>query len=76
MTIEDAKRDLPRILVKMPNGKTYTGRVSGRKLQFPIITVLYDGKLHSKGHPPWIDFSSTWEQVAKKATDGTLIIYC
>lgn len=76
MTIDDAKRELPNILVQMPDGKTYNGRVTGRALEFPMVSVQYDGKLHSKGHRPWIDFQSTWAQIARKATDGTSIIYC
>lgn len=75
MTISDAKRELPDVLVKMPNNKIYRGRVSGRKLQFPMVTVLHDDKLFSKGWPPWIDFETTWEQIARKATDRTPIIY-
>jgi len=76
MTIDQAKRDLPPVLVKMPDGKTYTGRVSGRLNRFPTVTVPYDGKLHSKGPLPWIDFHTSWAQVARVATDGSAITYC
>ncbi len=76
MTISDAKRELPSVLVKMPNNKTYWGRVSGRKLQFPTVTILHGDKLFSKGRRPWIDFKTSWEQIARKATDRTPIIYC
>ena len=75
MTIDDAKRNLPNVLVQMPDSKTHWGRVTGRALKFPMVSVPYDGKLHSKGHPPWIDFETSWEQIARKATDGTPIIY-
>ena len=76
MTIDQAKRDLPPVLVTMPNGKTYTGRVSGRLRRFPLVSVPYDGVLHSASPQPWIDFETSWAQIARKATDGTPIMYC
>ncbi len=76
MTIQDAKRDLPSVLVTMPNGKTYSARVSGRLNNQATVTVPYDGKLHTAGPKPWIDFHTSWAQIARKATDGTAIVYC
>ena len=76
MTIEEAKRELPSVSVKMPNGKIYPGRVTGRCNPHPTVTIQYDYKIHSKSPKPWIDFQCSWAQVARKATDGTPIIYC
>ena len=75
MNIEQAKRDLPNILVKMPNGKTVTGKVSGRLLPLAQVSVPYDGKIHSHGPKPWIDFNTSWAQIARCATDNSAITF-
>ncbi len=81
MTPAQARADLPNILVRMPNGKTYTARVTGRMNQFPTVTISFCHQQHAKhlhdfGGSPWIDFQSTWEQVARCATNNEPILYC
>jgi len=68
MNIEDAKRDLPNVRVKMPNGTTFIGKVTGRKNRFPTVSVLFSecGEF---------SFQTSWAQIARKATDGTSITY-
>lgn len=75
MTIAEVKKQLPNVQVTMPNGKTYIGRVSGRLNHFPTVTVDYDGILHSKGPPPWIDFHPTWTKVTYSVNTTTPLIY-
>jgi len=68
MNIAEAKATLPNVRVKMPDGETYVGKVSGRKNQFPSVNVKYHGLAFS--------FETSWAQVAEKAADKTQIIYC
>jgi hypothetical protein len=80
MTPTEARRDLPAISVKMPDGKTYPARVTGRLNQFPTVTISFCHQPHKKhlrdfGGSPWIDLQSTWEQVARCATDDKPIKY-
>ena len=75
MTIDEAKEILPSVWVLMPNGKRYSGRVTGRRCQFPTVTVPYDGLLHSKGPLPWIDFKTSWQQIADFAETDKSITY-
>lgn len=80
MTAIEARRDLPAVTVKMPDGKTYPARVTGRLNQFPTVTVRFTHQRHAKhlrdfGGSAWIDFQSTWEQIARVATSGEPITY-
>ena len=80
MTTDQAKRDLPSVNVKMPDGKVYPARVSGRLNPFPTVTVSFCHQPHKKhlrdfGGAPWIDFQSTWPQVARVADTGEPIVF-
>lgn len=69
MNISEAKRDLPSVKVKMPNGVTLIGKVYGRNNKFPTVSVVTPeyGEL---------SFETSWAQIARKATDDTAINYC
>jgi hypothetical protein len=69
MTMDEAKRDLPDVKVKMPNGVILTGKVSGRKNKFPTVSVFT---------PEYgaFSFETSWAQIAWAATDDTAINYC
>ncbi len=75
MTASEAKRDLPNVTVRLPNGEVYPARVSGRLNKFATVTISYIHQtrrrsLRSFG-APWIDYQYSWDAVAKSATDGT-----
>ena len=81
MTITEAKLELPAVLVRMPNGTIYQGRVTGRKNPFPTVTISFIHQHHKKHLRDfdgchWIDFQSTWAQVARVATNNQPINYC
>ena len=81
MTVDQARRELPAVNVKMPDGKVYPARVSGRLNQFPTITVSFIHQPHKKrlrdfGGSPWIDFHTSWAQVARVAETGEPITFC
>ena len=69
MNMNEAKRDLPDVKVRMPNGVTLTGTVSGRKNKFPTVSIWT---------PEYGEFSfqTSWTQIARAATDDTEINYC
>jgi len=74
MTIEEAKRDLPWIMVKWGRQK-YTGRVTGRLNDQASVSVycLIDGRVK---HPVPIlgpIFHVPWGSVAKSATHNRVL---
>ena len=80
MTPSEARRELPEVSVKMPDGKVYPARVTGRLNPFPTVTISFIHQNHKRhlrdfGGSPWIDFSSTWEQIARVATSGEPIVF-
>lgn len=68
MNIAEAKRDLPNVKVKMPNGVILTGKVSGRKNRFPTVSV-------STPEYGELSFETSWAQIVWAASDDTAINY-
>ena len=74
MTIDEAKRDLPDVLAEVM-GRVYTGKVAGRLRSFPVVLVK-TGPERNRTDPSFeFEFKTSWEQIARKATDGTTIKY-
>lgn len=56
MNMDEAKRDLSNVKVKMPNGVIFTGKVTGRLNRYATVSVETSecGVLH---------FETSWAQI-------------
>lgn len=68
MTIQEVKRDLPQVRVRIGN-KTVWAKTSGRKNVACTVTILNTGTLHS-GNEPWRDWHFSWEAVTNAVNTG------
>lgn len=79
MNAKQARNDLPAVTVRMPNGKVYPARTTGRLNPQATVSVSYVGSdamsLADFGGAPWFDLQVAWETVARSATNGTPITY-
>lgn len=64
LTIDQFKATLPDMPVSF-QGKTYTGRVRGRKLPFPVVSIQVGGT--------WIDFEYTWKGLTASYNRGATL---
>ena len=80
-TIAKVKAELPTVLVRLGESKhIHTGRVSGRLLEFPQVTVGsldYNCKACNKAHHlrgvPWMDYQFAWATIANALNEGRIL---
>ena len=85
MTSSQARRDLPRVPVRLPNGEIVSARTTGRLNDLATVTVHFGDTAASRLRDfradciPWASDHYTWEQVARAAETGeplTFILAC
>ena len=78
MTATEARRELPRVPVRLPNGEIVQARTTGRLNELATVTVHFGETkakhLHSfrADCQPWADDHYSWQQVAHAAEAGEL----
>ena len=76
MTTNEARRELPRVPVRLPNGEIVSARTTGRKNELATVSVHFGDTKATKLRDfradgiSWADDHYTWEQVAHAAETG------
>jgi hypothetical protein len=73
MTIDEIKKNLPTVKVKLTSGIIVLGRVSGRKLDYPKVVVpTYGVHYPIKVEPMAWEFS--WQAIERAINTDTALI--
>lgn len=65
-TIEQIKKELPKVKVKFEDGTILTGEISGRKMDFPNVCVKRNGS--------WVCFEFSWWTLQNSLNRGKPVL--